>query len=89
MATKIYAAIWNAANETLQEYIQKFTDLVIHAAGTGPTAVTCQVIIVLFIRHLPKKEIIKQIVRAELMQTVKYAMTQPRKLRLNWKRMKS
>ena len=47
----------HAVNETLQEYIQRVTDLVIHTTGTDPTVVICQVIIVLFIRHLFNKEI--------------------------------
>ena len=56
-ATKINSRP-QAGNETLQEYIQRLTDLVIQAADTDPTAVTCQVTI-MFIRHLFNKEIKK------------------------------
>ena len=47
------------ANETLQGYIKRFTDLVIHATGADSTLVTSQVTIILFIRHLLNKEINK------------------------------
>ena len=35
-ATRIHSGSL-PAKETLQEFIQRFTDLVIHAAGTDPT----------------------------------------------------
>ena len=41
-ATQIHSRL-QAANETLQEYMQRFTDLVIQATGADPTSVTCQV----------------------------------------------
>ena len=48
----------HTANGTLQEYTQRFTDLVIHAMDADPTTVTCQVTVILFIRHLfNKKEV--------------------------------
>ena len=60
VATKMYAYTRilsrpQAANENLQDYTHKFTDLVNHATGTDPAAVTCQVTTVLFIRHLFNK----------------------------------
>ena len=56
VATQVHAAIQmysrlQVANGTLQEYIQRFTDLVIHATGAEPTLVTCQVTIILFVRQ--------------------------------------
>ena len=55
-ATKVHAATQIhsrllATNETLQENIEIFNDLVIHTTGADPTLVMCQVTIVLFIRH--------------------------------------
>ena len=50
----------HAAIDTLQEYIQRFTDLVIHATVASYTSVPCQVNI-LFNRHLFNKEIKKQV----------------------------
>ena len=46
-----------AANEALQEYIQRLTDLVMHATYADLTSVMCQVTIIFFIRHLFNKEI--------------------------------
>ena len=70
LATKVHAATQiyfrpQAANETLQEYIQRYTDLVIHATGADLTSVTCQVTIILFIRHFFNKEIKKQVAGAK------------------------
>ena len=48
--TQIYSRP-QSTNEALQEYIQRFTDVVIHETGTEPTSVTCQVIIALFMTH--------------------------------------
>ena len=58
-----------STNETLQEYIQRFIDLAIQATGTGPTAVTCQVTILLFIRQLFHKEIQKRVAEVKTFQT--------------------
>ena len=44
-ATQIHSRL-QAANETLQDYIQSFNDLVIHAIGADPTSVTCQIAII-------------------------------------------
>ena len=65
VATKMHAATRinsgpRTANETLQEYIQIFADFVIQVMGTDPTALTFQVTIVLFIRHLLNKEMKKK-----------------------------
>ena len=70
VATKVHAATQihsrpQAANELLQEYIPRFTDLVIHSTGTEPTSGTCQVTIILCIRHLFDKEIKKQVTGTE------------------------
>ena len=64
-----------AANETLQQYIQRFTDLLIYITGTEPTAVTCQVSIGLFTRHLLNKEIKKQVAGAKTTKTLRHSMT--------------
>ena len=58
---KVHVTTWihsrhHAAYETLLEYIQRFTNLVIQAICTDPTTVTCQVTLVLFIKHLFNKE---------------------------------
>ena len=71
-ATRIYSR-YQAANETMQEYIQRFTDLVPH--GTDPTVVTCKVTIVLSIRHLFNKEINKEVCGTRTVQTLRFAMT--------------
>ena len=57
-----------ATKETLQEYIQTFTDLVFEANGTDPTAVTCQVTVILFIQHLFNKEIMKQVAGSKILR---------------------
>ena len=59
----------------LQEYIQRFIGLIIDATGTHPTSVTCQVTIVVFIRHLLNKGIKRQGTGAKTTQTLKHAMT--------------
>ena len=63
-ATRIHLCPY-ATIEALQEYIQRFTDLVIQATGTDLTAMTCQVTTDLFIRHLFNKEIKKQVAGAK------------------------
>ena len=60
VATKMHAATRihsrpQVASETPQEYIQRFTDLVLQAVGTNSTPVTCQVAIILLIRHFNKE----------------------------------
>ena len=57
-ATRIYSRC-QAGNDSLQEYIQKCTNLVIQTTGIDPTTVICQVTIVLFIWHLYDKELIQ------------------------------
>ena len=57
IATNMHVAIRihsrpQTTNETLQECIQRFTDLAIQNKGADPSRVTCQVTIKLFIRHL-------------------------------------
>ena len=64
-----------AANETVQEYIPRCSDLVIHTTGTDPTVVTCQVTIVLFIRYLFNKKIKKQVAEVNTIQTVRHTVT--------------
>ena len=44
-------------NKTLKENIQRFTYLLIQASHTDPIAVTCQVTIILIIKHLFNEEI--------------------------------
>ena len=56
LATKVHTTTeihsqHQAADETLQECIQIFTDLVIHTRGADPTSVTCQVTFILFIHE--------------------------------------
>ena len=82
-------------NETLQEYIQIFTDFVILTTGTDPTTVTCQVTTIIFIRHLFNIVMIirhllnnkskKQVVVAKTTQTLRHAMTlaQEAEIKLN------
>ena len=71
--TRLYSTP-QATNETLQENIQRFTDLAIQATGTDLTAVTCQVA-VLFIIHLVNKEIKKQVEGSWIIQTLRNAIT--------------
>ena len=59
-ATEIHSRT-QTANETLQKYIQSFTDLAIHVTGADPTSVTYQVTSILFIRYLFNCEIKKQV----------------------------
>ena len=47
------------SNKILQQYIQRFTDLIIQETGTGATVVICQGRVGLFIKHLFNKEILK------------------------------
>ena len=80
VATKMCAATRicsrpQVVNETLQEYIQGFTDFVIQTKGTYPTAVTCQVTIVLFIRHVFDKEMRKLVAGAKTILTLRHAIT--------------
>ena len=70
-----------ATNETLQEYIQWFMNLVILATGTDPNAVTCHVTIVLFIRHLLNKEIKKQVWEQKQVKPCDVQWLFPRKLK--------
>ena len=79
--TKVYATTQihyrvQAANETLLVYIQRFTDLVIHATGAHPTSVMCQVTIIPFIRHLFNKEIKKQVAGTKNIQTLCFGYPQ-------------
>ena len=62
-----------AAKETLQEYIQRFTDFMICATCVDPTSVTCQVTIILFIRQLFNKEIKKLVAAAKNIETLRHA----------------
>ena len=85
MTTSIHSRS-KAANETLQEFIQGFTDLAIHATGADPTSVTYQVTIILFIRHLLNMRIKKQVASAKNIQTLRYAMTLPQEAEIKLKR---
>ena len=60
--------------KTFEDYIQRFTDLVIHTTGTDSTSVPCQVTIILYIRHLFMKKIKKQVAGAKNIQTLRHAM---------------
>ena len=62
-------------NEMLQEYIQRFTDLVIQATGTDPTTMICQVTLALFIRHPFNKEIKKHFSGTKMIWPLRYVMT--------------
>ena len=53
-STRIHSQT-HAANETLQEYIQGLTGLVIQATDPDPAAVTCQVMAFIFINKLSSK----------------------------------
>ena len=80
VATKMYAATHihsmpQAANETLQENIQRFTYLLIQTTVTNPTTAVFQVTIILFIRHLFNKEIKMQVARAKAIQILRYGIT--------------
>ena len=93
MATKMHAATWihsclQSANKTLLEHVQRFTDLVVHTTGTDPTPVTCQVTIVLFIRHLFNKEIRKHVAGTKTIQTLRHAMTLAQETEIKWKIMR-
>ena len=75
VATKVHTATQihsrpQAAKETLQEYIQRITNLVIHATAAAPTSVTCKVTTILFIRHLFNEEIMKQVAGTKNIQTL-------------------
>ena len=59
------------ANETLQEYIQRFIGWVIRGTGEYPTSVTCQVTIITIIKHLLKKEIEKHVACGKNIHTLK------------------
>ena len=63
-----------AAND-LQEYIQIFTDLVLHANGSAQTVGTCQMTTVFHNRQLFNKEIKKPVTGAKIIQTVRHAIT--------------
>ena len=56
-----------------------------HATGVDATAVTCQVNVILFIRHHFSKEIKKQVAGTRNIQTLRYAMTvaQEAEIKLN------
>ena len=74
-ATQIHSRL-QSANETLQQHIQEFIDLVIHSSGTDSTSVTCQVIIILLIWYLFNKEVKKnQVPGTKSIQILRYAMT--------------
>ena len=87
VASKLHAANFHSrpwtSNETLQEYIIRITDLVIHVTDAYPTSVNCQVTIILFIRHLFNKEIKKQVAGAKNIQTLRHAMTLAQELQIN------
>ena len=73
-ATRIHS--WpQAANEFLQEYIQRFTDLVIPTTGKDLSEVTCHVTNAFSIRHLLNKKIKKQIAGAKTIQPLSHSLT--------------
>ena len=57
-----------SSNETMQEYLQRFTDLVIQATGTDPTTVTYHGTFILFIQHTFNKEIKNKAAGAKTIQ---------------------
>ena len=76
IATKMHATTRihsqpQAANETLQEYIQLFTNLVIQTTDNDLTAMTCQMRTVLFIRHLLNKKKWEAVSPVKTIQTLK------------------
>ena len=73
-ASRIHLCL-QAANETLQEHSQRFTDLVSQVTGPDLTVVIYQVTIVLFSRHLLNKETQKQLAGAKTIQTLRYIVT--------------
>ena len=78
MATKVHAAPQiqsrpQTANGTLQKYIQRLTNLIIHTTDANPISVTCKVTIILFIRHL-NKDIKKQVAGTKNIQTLRHGM---------------
>ena len=80
VATKIHAATWihsqpQSANETLQEYIQIFAYLLIHATGIDSTAGFFPSNHILFIKYIFNKEIKKEVAGAKTIQTLRHAMT--------------
>ena len=90
VATQMHVATKNhstpeSASETLQKYIHQFIDLVTLATGQDPTSITCQVIIVSFIRQCFNKEIKKQVTETKNIQTLKHTMTLAEEARLSRK----
>ena len=62
VAMKMNETTWipsqpQSANEILQEYIQRFTDLVIYAAGTDPTAILASNHCLIYNKKKTKKDI--------------------------------
>ena len=68
-----------AENETLQEYIQRLTDSVIHAIGTDPTSVTYHVIIVSLRKKLKLKLLEQKQLRLWAMILAKEAKIKPKR----------
>ena len=60
--------------------------MIIQVRGTDPTAVICQVAIVLFIRHLFNKEIKMKVARAKTIYTLRHAMTLDQKAEFKFKK---
>ena len=90
VATKMHSTTWiysrpQATNETLQEYIWRFTDLV-QATSTDPTAIKCQVTIFLVIRHLYLKKSKKQVAGAKTIQTLRHTLTLAQEAEIKFKK---
>ena len=62
--------------------------MVIQVTGTDPTAVTCQVITMLFIRHLFSKDIKNQATGAKTIQSLRHEMTLTQEIEINLKSLK-
>ena len=93
VATKVHAATeiqsrQHAVNEILLGYIQRFTGLVIHATHAEHSSATCQVTVILLIRHHFNKETKKQIAGMKNIQTLRHAMALAQEAEIKLKNMK-
>ena len=85
--TKMHAATWihshpQSSYEILHEYIQRFSDLLIHATGTDSTAVTCHVTFVVFTTHLFNTQIEKKVARVKTIQPLTMTLAKKPKIKL-------
>ena len=68
VASDLHRKQW--PDETLQEYIQKFTHLTEEAIGVDPANITNRVIIFLFIKNLYNKDIRRRVAGANIINTL-------------------